>query len=74
MKIPSYNNAGFSCGRLDSPENGRVSLSGVSPGSVATYTCNVGFDLVGVTTRVCLSSGQWSGDAPVCQGEWSLNK
>lgn len=28
---------------------------------------------MGVAARVCLSSGQWSGDAPVCQGGWSLN-
>lgn len=60
---------GFSCGRLESPKNGQVTVSGVSPGSVAQYRCDPGFELVGVATRICLQSGQWSSKAPFCQGK-----
>ena len=45
-------------------------------GSVATYSCNTGFALVGQTTRVCedtnggtMTTGTWSGRAPTCQGD-----
>ncbi len=31
--------------------------------------CNYGFLLVGVSTRHCLSSGDWSGEAPSCKRE-----
>ncbi len=61
---------GFSCGRLDNPENGQVTVSGVSAGSNARYRCNTGFELVGAATRICLQTGQWSGSAPSCQGEF----
>ncbi len=60
----------FSCGRLDNPDNGLVTVSGVSPGSSAHYRCNTGFELVGVASRICLQSGQWSGSAPSCQGKF----
>ena len=35
--------------------------------SVAGYTCNKGYDLVGVTTRTCLADGTWSDEEPTCQ-------
>ncbi len=34
--------------------------------TVATYSCNLGFGLVGFETRVCLQSGTWSGLTSVC--------
>ena len=40
-------------------------------GTVATYECNPGFILVGVTTRECVKAGDGSGvfeeEAPVCE-------
>ena len=55
------------CGQLSGPVNGALSLSsGVSEGSVATYTCNPGFTLTGSVTRTCTSDGGWTPAAPVC--------
>ena len=35
--------------------------------STATYSCEDGYSLAGVSVRSCLSSGNWSGDPPHCQ-------
>ncbi len=58
------------CRVLEAPANGQVSLSGTSVGSQAFYSCNKGFLLVGDGVRVCKAEGEWSYQAPVCQGEW----
>ncbi|XP_064624401.1 procollagen C-endopeptidase enhancer 1-like [Lineus longissimus] len=57
----------YACGIPASPKNGRVSLSDYDKvHSKASYSCNIGFKLVG-TNRRCLSSGRWTGDPPICQ-------
>ena len=61
------------CERLPGISNGRVDLSGRTVGSTATYTCNQGFVLVGSSTRICQSNGQWSGSEPSC-GRSRYNK
>ncbi len=55
------------CGDLDDPAYGDVDFTTTTFRSKATYSCNEGFFLVGVKTRVCQSNGKWSGDAPVCK-------
>ena len=55
------------CDSLPDIKNGRVLLSGTTVGSTATYSCNKGFVLVGESTRICQSSGEWSGKEPVCR-------
>ena len=57
------------CDNLANPQNGQVSQSGISAGSVATYTCSPGFILVGVEARVCQINGAWSGSAPACKSK-----
>ena len=60
------------CGPLENPENGMVVVSpSTLDGSVATYSCNVGFDLDRFPTRTCQLNpstipGVWSGGAPTC--------
>ena len=69
------------CSETPALGNGRVSITPNSDspyfglGSVAAYSCNTGFVLVGQTTRVCedtnggtVTTGAWSGSAPTCQG------
>ena len=60
------------CGRLFDPRNGDVSFRTTTFNSRAAYSCNNGFLLVGQTTRVCQSNGEWSGKAPVCKSEQRL--
>ncbi|XP_064394225.1 uncharacterized protein LOC135341566 isoform X3 [Halichondria panicea] len=55
------------CDRLSDPTNGDVSFTSTTVNSKATYSCNNGFILVGQTTRICQSTGEWSGKAPVCK-------
>ena len=57
------------CGNLTSPANGQVDLtSGTTFGQIVTYSCNIGYNLVGDSTRTCQATGVWSGSAPTCEG------
>ena len=50
--------------------NGVVATTaGNTPGSIATYTCDPGFNLSDDTPRTCENDGTWTGSDPVCQGE-----
>ena len=44
-----------------------VSYNSTSYNSTAIYSCENGYNLVGVAERTCLSSGNWSGDPPSCE-------
>ena len=49
--------------------NGAVlALATTTFGSVATYTCNSGYNLVGSTTLTCQADETW-GSAPTCVSE-----
>ena len=54
------------CGSLQSPSNGDVTYTATTVGSVATYTCNAGYELNGVSVRACQIDGTWSGSQPSC--------
>lgn len=56
-----------SCGQLFDPVNGLVEFSSTTAGSIATYTCNPGFRLVGNDRRTCQNNRVWSGQEPRCQ-------
>ena len=57
---------------LEDPAGGSVSTPTVHLGSIATYTCDVGYELNGDPTRTCQSSGEWSGVEPHCIRKLSL--
>ncbi|CAJ0944553.1 unnamed protein product, partial [Mesorhabditis belari] len=51
------------------PENGHVIFADAgpySPGTIARYSCALGFERVGAEERTCQSNGRWSSQAPVC--------
>ena len=46
---------------------GNINISGpYSYGTGIEYTCQTGFQLVGVSSQTCLSSGDWSDELPYC--------
>ena len=73
---PAYSNrettAVPDCNIPPSPgENGQVDYNATTYLSQANYSCDLGNVLVGGNdTRVCLLSGIWSGEVPVCQGKY----
>lgn len=66
--IMKYFYTAIDCETLSNPENGFVSVNGVTIGAIATYGCNPGFILVGRRVRICRNDGQYSGVEPVCRG------
>ena len=58
------------CSDLANPSNGQVNQQGNKPGDRASYTCNSGYELVGLSSRICRNNGQWSGDAPTCESKY----
>ena len=69
----------ITCPSLSPPTDGVITFtpgadnSNIGLGSVVTYSCNLGYVLVGQTTRECQSvfggaTAGWTGYAPVCQG------
>ena len=69
-----YLNSTGVCSELFSPTNGKVTWTGLTNGSTATYTCGSGYQLIGVETRTCLSSGVWSGQEPICESMKNILK
>ena len=61
------------CGLLLNPVNGKVTSTKTTIGSVANYSCDSGFVLTGFSSRICEVNASWSGNAPVCEGELSVN-
>ena len=55
------------CGALEDPENGHVSTQfGTTYSHVANYSCEVGHQLNGSSSRNCTASGHWSPADPTC--------
>ena len=57
------------CLNLTSPSNGQVSLATTTLGSVAMYTCDNGYEVVGASMRECQANGSWSENEPVCESK-----
>ena len=55
------------CPALKDPENGSVDDGDNLPGTIAKYTCDDGFRLVGSSKRPCQKDGSWAGEAPICK-------
>ena len=61
------------CEPLDNPENGMVTLTSTLENSIAVYSCENGYQLVGEGSRTCERNsstipGVWSGNEPMCMG------
>ncbi len=62
-------NVAVVCEDLDSPLNGEVTYKDVVFNSIATYSCQYGYQLVGESTRVCKEDTKWSGEEPTCESQ-----
>ena len=68
-----FNYTGIECQMLSNPSNGTVNIDVAMNGdTTASYSCDEGFDLNGVTTRTCQQNEQWSEVEPTCQSESSV--
>lgn len=54
------------CGFPDVPLLGLIQLEDIVIGSLATYSCDEDYMLLGNQNRTCLPTGEWSGETPVC--------
>lgn len=64
LLMPRY--AVVSCGSLSPPDNGKKVGTWYLEGDRVRFSCNNGYQLQGSSVRVCLSSGQWSGEEAKC--------
>ena len=64
------------CPLLTAPTNGMTDCSlggnGIpNPGDVCSFTCNIGYEVTGSTTRTCQDDGSWSESHAMCsRGEY----
>ena len=61
----------INCGPLSAPKGGSVVVTSTSFQGIATYACNQGFAMIGVSQRQCQANKEWSGSAPICQSKIS---
>ena len=61
----------INCGPLSAPFGGSIVVTSTSFQGIATYACNKGLTLMGVSQRQCQANEQWSGSAPTCQSKIS---
>ncbi|XP_065896438.1 P-selectin-like [Dysidea avara] len=59
------------CDELPQPEHGSVMCDYGDDGTtsyqdICRYTCADGFEIMGSSSRICLSTGMWSNDEPMC--------
>lgn len=54
------------CRSLDNPTHGYVHHDGTNYLAKASYSCDTGYVLYGVSTRTCQASGDWSYSEPSC--------
>ncbi|XP_053400538.1 CUB and sushi domain-containing protein 3-like [Mercenaria mercenaria] len=59
----------ISCEQLTNISSGATLVSSNGTFTTASYSCVSGYDLVGVSTRTCLSTGTWSDTEPRCKCE-----
>ena len=57
------------CGSLDPPLNGFLDINDTSFQSMAIYSCENGYNLIGESQRTCTINATWSGEDPICQGK-----
>ena len=55
------------CPTLQNPTNGNVEMTNNTVGSIATYSCQTNYTLIGPSERNCTAEVGWSGEDPLCR-------
>uniref|UniRef100_M3ZHP6 Sushi, von Willebrand factor type A, EGF and pentraxin domain containing 1 n=1 Tax=Xiphophorus maculatus TaxID=8083 RepID=M3ZHP6_XIPMA len=55
------------CELPSNPQHGSINVTYAPVGSVVSYSCEEGYELVGEPVRQCVSGRLWTGDEPVCR-------
>ncbi|NXW97601.1 LYAM3 protein, partial [Larus smithsonianus] len=62
----------IACPVLSAPDQGQMNCShrhgDFAFGSTCAFSCQTGFALMGPESRECTATGNWTGDAPHCEG------
>lgn len=61
------------CGDPGVPLNGQKRGSRHWTGQSVSFICHPRYRLIGPATRVCLSSGNWSGIQPSCKSMYNVS-
>uniref|UniRef100_A0A8C9G5Q4 p-selectin n=1 Tax=Pavo cristatus TaxID=9049 RepID=A0A8C9G5Q4_PAVCR len=60
------------CPILEAPEHGELNCSHIHEnftfGSTCDFSCQPGFELMGLQSHECMATGRWTGDIPRCKG------
>ena len=56
----------MTCGIPDLLEHGEIGGEDYGFDAVVRYKCEVGYELVGIESRMCLANGSWSYSPPTC--------
>ena len=60
------------CGDPGSPFNGQKLGTRYWTGESVSFICHPGYHLIGPATRMCLTSGNWSGVQPSCKRNYPI--
>lgn len=55
------------CPELPDPPHGQVQLTGRQFNDLAVYTCDDGYQIIGLDQVICNSDGVWSDGQPSCK-------
>ena len=55
------------CGNPNNLGNGTLYYTNTTFNATVTYTCDIGYRLLGNNTNTCDESGTWVGDIPACK-------
>ena len=66
------NNSAVDCGDLRTVVNGIVESVATTFGSVANYSCDNGYELIGPSARICQADGSWSDRDSQCKRKMEI--
>ena len=59
----------INCDAISVPMNGMSDSSITTYGSTITFSCNIGYKLIGNDSITCQANKEWNGSVPTCENE-----